>query len=115
MAQPTHASMGCSVFSCYACGVLVLLSTRTMCAAKASENAKAKAVAAAKAQKRTGKRKAIKVRTSVTFHRPKTLKTPRNPKYPKISAPPMQRLDHFRVRPTALPGALAPPQPPYAL
>eukprot|EP00249_Psilotum_nudum_P030406 c43003_g1_i1 orf=301-768(+) len=43
------------------------------------------------------KRKTRKVRTSVTFHRPKTFKRARNPKYPRLSAPPRNKLDHFEV------------------
>ena len=43
------------------------------------------------------KKKTRKVRTSVTFHRPKTLKRARTPKYPRISAPPRNKLDHYEV------------------
>ncbi|BAT83965.1 hypothetical protein VIGAN_04121700 [Vigna angularis var. angularis] len=43
------------------------------------------------------KMKAKKIRTSVTFHRPKTLKKDRNPKYPRISAPPRNKLDHYQI------------------
>jgi len=42
-------------------------------------------------------KKAKKIRTSVTFHRPKTLKKERNPKYPRISAPPRNKLDHYQI------------------
>lgn len=42
-------------------------------------------------------KKAKKIRTSVTFHRPKTLKKDRNPKYPRISAPPRNKLDHYQI------------------
>jgi len=38
-----------------------------------------------------------KVRTSVTFHRPKTLIRARNPKYPRKSIPHAPRLDQFKV------------------
>lgn len=61
---------------------------------------KAQALKAAKAVKSgtsTLKKKAKKIRTSVTFHRPKTLKKERNPKYPRISAPPRNKLDHYRI------------------
>lgn len=61
---------------------------------------KAKALKAAKAIKKTGAfpvKKAKKIRTSVTFHRPKTLKKDRNPKYPRISAPPRNKLDHYQI------------------
>eukprot|EP00270_Netrium_digitus_P007967 TRINITY_DN234_c0_g1_i1.p1 TRINITY_DN234_c0_g1~~TRINITY_DN234_c0_g1_i1.p1 ORF type:complete len:151 (-),score=45.10 TRINITY_DN234_c0_g1_i1:428-880(-) len=60
-------------------------------------DAKAQAVKAAKQQKKLVVKKKLKVRTSVTFHRPKTLKRARAPKYPRISAPPRQKLDHFQV------------------
>jgi large subunit ribosomal protein L23Ae len=38
-----------------------------------------------------------KVRTSVTFRRPKTLRLARNPKYPRTSIPHLPRLDAYRV------------------
>ncbi|XGW35483.1 hypothetical protein V3C99_019033 [Haemonchus contortus] len=38
-----------------------------------------------------------KVRTSVHFRRPKTLKTPRVPKYPRKSAPARCKLDSFTI------------------
>jgi len=41
--------------------------------------------------------KVKKIRTSVTFHRPRTLKKDRNPKYPRISAPPRNKLDHYQI------------------
>lgn len=53
----------------------------------------AKALKSGPTVKRTGK----KIRTSVTFHRPKTLKKERNPKYPRISAPPRNKLDHYQI------------------
>ncbi|KAG9456224.1 hypothetical protein H6P81_000732 [Aristolochia fimbriata] len=61
---------------------------------------KAQALKAAKAVKSgasTLKKKTKKIRTSVTFHRPKTLKKPRNPKYPRISAPPRNKLDQYQI------------------
>nr|XP_027101261.1 60S ribosomal protein L23A-like [Coffea arabica] len=45
----------------------------------------------------TFKKKAKKIRTKVTFHRPKTLKKDGNPKYPRISAPPRNKLDHYQI------------------
>ncbi|KAJ0969011.1 hypothetical protein J5N97_021888 [Dioscorea zingiberensis] len=45
----------------------------------------------------TLKKKSKKIRTSVTFHRPKTLKKERNPKYPRISATPRNKLDHYQI------------------
>lgn len=38
-----------------------------------------------------------KTRYSVTFHRPKTLKLPRDPKYPRKSVPHATRMDQFRT------------------
>ena len=38
-----------------------------------------------------------KVRTSVRFHRPKTLKKARQPKYPRRSAPRRCKLDHYAI------------------
>jgi large subunit ribosomal protein L23Ae len=43
------------------------------------------------------KKKTRKNRTSVTFHRPKTLKKPRNPKYPRLSAPGRNKLDQYQI------------------
>ncbi|KAG8488469.1 hypothetical protein CXB51_016183 [Gossypium anomalum] len=60
---------------------------------------KAQALKAAKAVKSgaTFKKKAKKIRTKVTFHRPRTLKKDRTPKYPRISAPPRNKLDHYQI------------------
>ncbi|KAI3978793.1 hypothetical protein MKX01_015968 [Papaver californicum] len=52
---------------------------------------------AVKAGESTIKKKEKKIRTSVTFHRTKTLKTSRKPKYPLISAPPRNKLDHYQI------------------
>ncbi|PPQ69721.1 hypothetical protein CVT26_001638 [Gymnopilus dilepis] len=38
-----------------------------------------------------------KVRYSVSFHRPKTLRLPREPKYPRKSIPHAPRMDQFRT------------------
>ncbi|KAF8528659.1 ribosomal protein L23/L15e core domain-containing protein [Trichophaea hybrida] len=38
-----------------------------------------------------------KIRTSVTFHRPKTLRLPRDPKYPRKSITHAPRLDQYKV------------------
>lgn len=62
-----------------------------------SKDAKAQATKAAKELKKNNRKKVLKVRTNVTFHRPKTLEKPRDPKYPRISAPPTQKLDQFQV------------------
>ncbi|WZZ81810.1 hypothetical protein YC2023_102382 [Brassica napus] len=60
---------------------------------------KAKALKAAKAVKsgQIIKKKAKKIRTKVTFHRPKTLTKARDPKYPRISATPRNKLDHYGI------------------
>ncbi|KAJ6743270.1 60S RIBOSOMAL PROTEIN L23A [Salix viminalis] len=42
-------------------------------------------------------KKTKKIRTKVTFHRPRTLKKERNPKYPRISATPRNKLDHYQI------------------
>lgn len=62
-------------------------------------DAKAQALKTAKAVKSsaTFKKKAKKIRTKVTFYRPKTLKKDRNPKYPRISATPRNKLDHYQI------------------
>ncbi|XP_049931937.1 60S ribosomal protein L23A isoform X1 [Nymphaea colorata] len=63
-------------------------------------DAKGQALKAAKAVKSgsfTLKKKTKKIRTSVTFHRPKTLKKERNPKYPRISAAPRNKLDQYEI------------------
>ncbi|XP_047323240.1 60S ribosomal protein L23a-like [Impatiens glandulifera] len=60
---------------------------------------KAKALKVAKAVKAgaTTFKKKDKIRTTVTFHRPRTLKKERNPKYPRISAPSRNKLDQYRI------------------
>ena len=58
----------------------------------------AKANNAAKATLRgIHSKKAHKVRTSTTFHQPKTLVLSRSPKYPRKSIPHVPRLDHHKV------------------
>ena len=44
-----------------------------------------------------GKKKTNKIRTSVTFHRPKTLKKARDPKYPRISTTGRNNLDQYQI------------------
>ncbi|KAF5959465.1 hypothetical protein HYC85_000674 [Camellia sinensis] len=41
--------------------------------------------------------KVAKAMKSITFHRPRTLKKDRNPKYPRISVPPRNKLDHYQI------------------
>lgn len=58
----------------------------------------AKARAAKKAAlKGTQSHATKKVRTSATFHRPKTLRLARAPKYPRKSIPHLPRMDQFRT------------------
>jgi len=38
-----------------------------------------------------------KIRTNAHFFRPKTLRLPRNPKYPRKSVPKTNKLDHYRI------------------
>lgn len=42
-------------------------------------------------------KKSNKVRKSSTFHRPKTLKAARAPKYPRKSAPRANKMDQFQI------------------
>merc|ERR1719348_1412604 len=42
-------------------------------------------------------KKSRKIRTSVHFRRPKTLKLPRNPKYPRKSVNKVNKLDQYRL------------------
>ncbi|CDZ96548.1 60s ribosomal protein l25 [Phaffia rhodozyma] len=63
-------------------------------AASADVKAKAAKKAALKGTQSTSTRK---VRTSVSFHRPKTLRLPRAPKYPRKSVPHAPRMDEFRT------------------
>jgi large subunit ribosomal protein L23Ae len=43
------------------------------------------------------KKKTKKIRMSVTFHRPKTLKKARDPKYPGISTTRRNKLDQYQI------------------
>jgi len=70
----------------------------------AKGTAKAKAVALLKAKKMATKvikgafgTRTRKIRTSVHFRRPKTLKLPRNPKYPRKSVPTRNRMDAYNI------------------
>ncbi|KAJ8540354.1 hypothetical protein K7X08_030273 [Anisodus acutangulus] len=66
-------------------------------AKKADPKAQAAKVAKAVKSGSTFKKAAKKIRTKVTFHRPRTLEKDRNPKYPRISAPPRNKLDHYAI------------------
>ncbi|KAK6773628.1 hypothetical protein RDI58_028866 [Solanum bulbocastanum] len=62
-------------------------------------DSKAQAAKVAKAMKSGSifKKMTKKIRTKVTFHRSRTLKKDRNPKHPRISAPPRNNLDHYQI------------------
>lgn len=70
--------------------------TLTSSAKAKPENAKAKAARKA-ALKGTKSHSIRKVRTTVSFNRPKTLRLARNPKYPRKSIPHLPRMDQFRT------------------
>ncbi|GBF98535.1 60S ribosomal protein L23A [Raphidocelis subcapitata] len=61
------------------------------------KDAKATAAKAAAAVKKNSWAKTRKPRYSVVFHRPKTLKRTRDPKYARKSAAGLQKLDHHAV------------------
>ncbi|OCH91106.1 hypothetical protein OBBRIDRAFT_548881 [Obba rivulosa] len=72
----------------------------------ATKSTKGKAQASKEQKAKTAKKAALvgahshrarKVRTSVSFHRPKTLRLPREPKYPRKSIPHAPRMDQFRT------------------
>ena len=69
----------------------------TAAAKKGDPKSQALKVAKAVKSGTSAPKKVKKIRTSVTFHRPKTLKKDRTPKYPRISAPPRNKLDHFQI------------------
>eukprot|EP00236_Picocystis_salinarum_P005321 CAMPEP_0113929384 /NCGR_PEP_ID=MMETSP1159-20121227/5328_1 /TAXON_ID=88271 /ORGANISM="Picocystis salinarum" /LENGTH=144 /DNA_ID=CAMNT_0000929977 /DNA_START=44 /DNA_END=478 /DNA_ORIENTATION=+ /assembly_acc=CAM_ASM_000767 len=63
-----------------------------------AKDAKEQAKKAAKAVQKGGVRaKTLKKRTSVTFHRPRTLKHARDPKYPRTSAPTSKAMDEYSI------------------
>lgn len=64
----------------------------------ASSKAKVEALKAKKAVLK-GRHTTIKrkVRTKVTFYRPKTLKKTRQPKYPRKSTPRRDKMDHYSI------------------
>ncbi|KAI0345665.1 hypothetical protein BDW22DRAFT_1353236 [Trametopsis cervina] len=65
-------------------------------APKGGKDAKAKAAKKA-ALAGTNSKSQRKTRTSVSFHRPKTLRLPREPKYPRKSVPHAPRMDQYRT------------------
>ncbi|KAA1473733.1 hypothetical protein DENSPDRAFT_840212 [Dentipellis sp. KUC8613] len=70
--------------------------TKGKAAAKNSKDSKAKAAKKAALQGAHGHH-SRKVRYSVSFHRPKTLRLAREPKYPRKSIPHAPRMDQFRT------------------
>merc|ERR1719384_2847008 len=64
---------------------------------KAQKGGAKKAAKVAKAVKGSVSRKHKRVRTSVHFFRPKTLKRKRDPKYPKRSVEVRPRMDKYRI------------------
>ena len=67
-------------------------------AGKAKDKAKTSALKAKKAVlKGQHAKQKKKIRTSVHFHRPKTLRLARKPMFPKKSAPRMNKLDQFAI------------------
>ncbi|KAL0051287.1 hypothetical protein WJX82_004969 [Trebouxia sp. C0006] len=64
---------------------------------KKDGKSKAQALKALKSVKRSTWRQSRKPRYSTVFHRPKTFEAPRKPKYPRLSAPSPQKLDHFQI------------------
>nr|GMD50781.1 60S ribosomal protein L23a [Ipomoea batatas]GMD52842.1 60S ribosomal protein L23a [Ipomoea batatas] len=87
----------CCSFTCFFCQVYLPIWSLFITGEK-KPDPKAQAAKAAKAVKGTTfKKKTKKIRTKVTFHRPRTLKKDRNPKYPRISAPPRNKLDHYQI------------------
>ncbi|KAL6507967.1 60S ribosomal protein L23A [Orobanche gracilis] len=94
---PLCKSITCSPKSSSILFYILLISTVDP-SKKADSKAKAlKTAKAVKAGSTSFKKKSKKIRTKVTFYRPKTLKKERNPKYPRISTPPRQKLDHYQI------------------
>ncbi|CAG9768019.1 unnamed protein product [Ceutorhynchus assimilis] len=84
----------------------LLAKPRKQIPAKQQAKAKAKTVPAVVAKAMIAKKKVIKgpngthkrvIRTSVHFHRPATLRPPRNPKYPRKSLPTRSRMDAYNI------------------
>merc|ERR1711950_16945 len=68
---------------------------------KETKDGKAPVKAVQKVQKKVVKgahgTRVKKVRTSVKFYRPKTLRLPRNPKYPRKSTPKRNKMDAYTI------------------
>ena len=72
--------------------------TKQVYAQARAQEAEAMAAKAAQAVKQgLRSKKSTKYRKSSTFHRPKTLKPERAPKYPRKSAPKVNKLDQFQI------------------
>ncbi|GAX83769.1 hypothetical protein CEUSTIGMA_g11194.t1 [Chlamydomonas eustigma] len=69
----------------------------TICFVSGKVDAKAQASKAAKAVKKGVFKRMRKPRFSVVFHKPKTLKRSRDPKYTRISASSTQKMDSYAV------------------
>eukprot|EP01147_Barroeca_monosierra_P002313 gene2313-5298_t len=83
--------------------VLLFLDSKIAMVDKKAVATKAKAAvtnaktAAKAARAGANNRRVRKVRTSATFHRPKTQRQPRKPRYPRRSTPKTQSLDKFSI------------------
>lgn len=76
----------------------VLIRPISFCFTAAAKPADVKAKAAKKAALKGVNSTSIrKVRTSVSFHRPKTLALARAPRYPRKSVPHLPRMDQYRT------------------
>lgn len=64
---------------------------------KAANPAVAKAAATSRKLRLGSHGKTIRVRTNSTFYRPKTLELARAPKYPRKSAPGLNKMDKYRI------------------
>jgi large subunit ribosomal protein L23Ae len=65
--------------------------------AKGAKAAKSKALQALKAHKKGVRKTVHKVWHTVHFRRPHTLRLPRNPRYPRRSAPRLTKMDQYRI------------------
>lgn len=83
-----------SHWSVSSCGDIILIFTPRSDVKGKEAKAKTAKKAALKGTHSHGQRK---VRNSVTFHRPKTLRLPRVPRYPRKSIPHAPRMDAYRT------------------
>ncbi len=94
--QQCHQSRQRSSLVCYPGALLHLSFAVHSLTFNADDKKKAESAKKA-ALKGTNSLKQKKIRTSTTFHRPKTLKLPRRPKYQRKAIHSDPRLDHFAV------------------